>query len=451
MDSNKSASAESTADAIGSSTIRKISWRILPVIVMMYFVAYIDRTNVSFAAIGMNRDLGFTSYLYGWGAGIFYLGYILFEVPSNVFMLRTGVRLWNVRILVSWAVLAAAMAFVSGPTSFIVMRFLMGVAEAGFFPGMILYFTFWFPARYRARVIAVLYLAVPGSNAVAAALSSAILKLDGWLGIAGWKWIFLCEGLPALVMAVLVFYVFVDRPADARWLSDAQKVWLQRTLAEEAGKKEVVAGSGSVWATMVNPRVLALSAISFTIITATLGVTYFLPLIIKSMGYSDAATGYATAIPYVVGTVGMFLFGLSSDRNNERKWHFIAAAVLAAGGLIASGWLLGSAWALVAMCVATIGIYGAKPAFWSMPSDYLSGTAAAAGIALVNSVGNLGGFVGPYIVGWLKQTSSSYEPGLYFLAGSAALAGLLTLLSIPGGRRRAPTPVATGQFNDSRA
>jgi len=237
--------------AVGRGTIKKIAWRILPVIVMMYFVAYIDRTNVSFAAIGMNRDLGFSSYLYGWGAGIFYLGYLIFEVPSNLLMMRSGARLWNVRILVSWGLLAGAMAFVSGSVSFVVMRFLMGVAEAGFFPGIILYFTYWFPAAYRARVIAVLYLAVPGSNAVAAALSGVLLRMDGFLGIAGWKWIFICEAIPPIVMAILVFYTFVDRPSDAKWLDDDEKAWLQRELSVDGNADTIVAHGGAWWRTLI--------------------------------------------------------------------------------------------------------------------------------------------------------------------------------------------------------
>ena len=408
--------SDSTTHALEQRTIAKVSWRLLPLIVVIYFVAYIDRTNVGFAALGMNKELGFTAYIYGWGAGIFFLGYFLLEVPSNVILAKVGARRWIARIMLSWGVVAGAMAFTAGPVSFLVLRFLLGAAEAGFFPGVILYFTFWFPKKYRARVIAALFLAVPGSNAVTAVLSGALLQLDGVWGLAGWKWLFMLEALPAVLLAFVVLALMTDRPALATWLKPEEKDWLEAELAKERQAIEAAQGRLTLVQTLTDRRVITLSLIYMTIVTATYGITFFLPLIVKGMGQSEVMTGVITAIPYVIGTVGMILWSFSSDRRRERRWHFIVACIVAAVGLTAAGWLGSSYWAIAAMSLATIGLYGSKPAFWPLPSEFLSGTGAAAGIALVNSIGNLGGFAGPSVVGWLKDATGKYTAGLYFLA-----------------------------------
>jgi MFS transporter, ACS family, tartrate transporter len=411
-------------------TMAKISWRLLPLIVVMYFVAYIDRTNVGFAASSMNRDLGFTAYVYGWGAGIFFLGYFLFEVPSNVILHRVGARVWIARILVTWGVVSGLMMFITGPVSFMVIRFLLGVAEAGFFPGVLLYFTYWFPSIYRARVVSALFLAVPGSNAVAAALSGAILQLDGTWGLAGWKWMFLLESLPAILLAPVVLAVLTDRPAAATWLSAEERAWLDGQLASERRAIEGARGHLTLTQALTDRRVVGLSMIYLTIVTATYGITFFLPLIVKAHGLSDMATGLATAIPYTIGTIGMVLWAYSSDRRHERRWHFFVAALVAGIGLIAAGLSTGLVTSLAAMSVATIGLYGSKPAFWPLPSTFLSGTAAAGGIAMVNSIGNLGGFAGPYVVGWIKDSTQSYASGLYFLAACAFASGIIALVVV---------------------
>ena len=408
--------SDSTTHALEQRTIAKVSWRLLPLIVVIYFVAYIDRTNVGFAALGMNKELGFTAYIYGWGAGIFFLGYFLLEVPSNVILAKVGARRWIARIMLSWGVVAGAMAFTAGPVSFLVLRFLLGAAEAGFFPGVILYFTFWFPKKYRAHVIAALFLAVPGSNAVTAVLSGALLQLDGVWGLAGWKWLFMLEALPAVLLAFVVLALMTDRPALATWLKPEEKDWLEAELAKERQAIEAAQGRLTLVQTLTDRRVITLSLIYMTIVTATYGITFFLPLIVKGMGQSEVMTGVITAIPYVIGTVGMILWSFSSDRRRERRWHFIVACIVAAVGLTAAGWLGSSYWAIAAMSLATIGLYGSKPAFWPLPSEFLSGTGAAAGIALVNSIGNLGGFAGPSVVGWLKDATGKYTAGLYFLA-----------------------------------
>ena len=411
-------------------TIAKVSWRLLPLIVVIYFVAYMDRTNVSFASLSMNKDLGFSDYIYGWGAGIFFLGYFLFEVPSNVILEKTGARIWIARIMITWGIAAAVMAFVVGPVSFLTLRFLLGVAEAGFFPGMILYFTYWFPAKYRARVIAALFLAVPGANAVTAVVSGALLQLDGTLGLRGWQWLFILEAIPAILLAFAVLALMTDRPAKAKWLEPEERDWLEGVLDAERSSKVKAHGEFTLYQALTNSTVLLLSSIYFTIVTATYGITFFLPPILKALGLSDFGTGLATALPYTIGTIGMVLWGWSSDRHKERRMHFTVACLLATIGLIAVGWFSGSYWAIVAMSFAAVGIYGSKPAFWPLPSAFLTGAAAAGGIALVNSIGNLGGFVGPYAVGWIKDATGSFEAGLYFLAACALASAVLAFFGL---------------------
>jgi ACS family tartrate transporter-like MFS transporter len=411
-------------------TIAKVSWRLLPLIVVIYFVAYMDRTNVSFASLSMNQDLGFTAYIYGWGAGIFFLGYFLFEVPSNVILEKTGARLWIARIMITWGIAAAVMAFVVGPVSFLTLRFLLGVAEAGFFPGMILYFTYWFPSKYRARVIAALFLAVPGANAITAVVSGTLLQLDGILGLRGWQWLFILEAIPAILLAFAVLALMTDRPATAKWLEPQERDWLEGVLEAERSRKVKAHGEFTLYQALTNTTVLLLSSIYFTIVTATYGITFFLPPILKALGFSDFGTGLATALPYTIGTIGMLLWSWSSDRHNERRMHFVVACLLATVGLIAVGWFTGSYWAIMAMSFAAVGIYGAKPAFWPLPSAFLTGSAAAGGIALVNSIGNLGGFVGPYAVGWIKDATGSFEAGLYFLAACALASAVLAFFGL---------------------
>lgn len=419
-------------------TMRKVSWRLLPLIVVIYFVAYIDRTNVGFAAASMNNELGFTPYIYGWGAGIFFIGYFFFEVPSNLILQRIGARIWIARIMATWGIVSGLMIFITGAASFFTIRFLLGVAEAGFFPGVLLYFTYWFPATYRARVVSALFIAVPVSNAVAAAVSGSILRLDGWLGLAGWKWMFLLESLPAVLLAPVVLAVLTDRPSRAAWLSPAERAWLEGRLEQERRDVERMHDVQTLVQTLRDRRVLGLSLVYFTIVTATYGITFFLPLIVKAHGLSDMATGFVTAAPYIVGTIGMVLWAYSSDRHQERRWHVVGAAVVAAVGLMAAGLTANLAGQVAAVAIAALGIYGSKPPFWPLPSMFLSGTAAAGGIAVVNSIGNLGGFVGPYIVGWLRTSTQGYGAALFFLAACALASAIATLIVV-----KPPTIVKT--------
>jgi MFS transporter, ACS family, tartrate transporter len=422
-------------------TMAKVAWRLLPLIVAIYFVAYIDRTNVGFAAYSMNQDLGFTAYIYGWGAGIFFLGYALFEVPSNIMLHRLGARVWIARIMLTWGIVSGCMALVSGPTSFLTLRFLLGIAEAGFFPGVLLYFTYWFPKEYRARVISALFLAVPGSNAAAAAISGVLLQMDGVAGIAGWKWMFLLESVPAILLAPVVLKVLTDRPSQATWLDDEERAWLVDRMAAEQRGIEHAHPERPLLQVLMDRRVLGLSMIYLTIVTATYGITFFLPLIVKTHGLTNMNTGFVTAIPYVIGTIGMVLWAQSSDRRQERRWHFVVACLLATAGLIVAGRAGSLTIAIVAMSIAAIGLYGSKPAFWPLPSAFLTGAGAAGGIAMVNSIGNLGGFVGPYIVGWISTSTGRYEDGLYFLAGCALASAVIALAVVTPRYRSEPTGV----------
>jgi MFS transporter, ACS family, tartrate transporter len=409
-------------------TILKVSWRLLPLIVVCYLINYIDRTNVSVAALTMNKDLGLTATMFGFGAGIFFFGYAFFEVPSNIVLRRVGARLWIARIMITWGVVSALMAAATGPISFLALRFALGVAEAGFFPGMIYYLTEWFPSAVRARAIAILYIAVPASNAIAAVLSGAILGMDGVFGLKGWQWIFIIEATPAVLFAFVVLWLMTDRPAIATWLKPEEREWLESELAAERSRVEGT-GQMTMSRALVDWRVLVLSAIYLTGVTASYGVVFFLPQIIKELGLSNFKTALVTAIPYVFGTIGLVLWGYSSDRRKERRWHLIISTTLAAIGLFCAGWFGHSFWAVAAVAVAAVGIYGSRPSFWPMPSLFLTGGAAAVGMALINSIGNLGGYFGPMIVGWIKDSTKSFEMALYFLGACALLSAVITLLA----------------------
>jgi MFS transporter, ACS family, tartrate transporter len=430
------------AQAVERRAISKVSWRLLPLIVVLYCVAYIDRTNVSFAALTMNKELGLTAYVYGLGAGVFFLSYFLFEIPSNLILEKTGARIWIARIMITWGLVSGLTAFATGPTSFLVFRFLLGAAEAGFFPGMILYFTYWYPSIYRGRVISTLFIAQPVANAVAAIVSGAILdNLDGVLGLKGWQWVFILEALPAVLLAFVVLRWMTDRPAVAGWLAEDERNWLEGRLKEERLKIDSVR-SLSLWQALADRRVFALSMIYFMSVTANYGIVFFMPQIVKGMNMSNQMTGLVTAIPYIVGTVGLLLWGYSSDRLHERRWHLIVASILAAAGLVCAGWFGSSYWALVGMSVATTGIYGSRAAFWPMPSMFLTGTAAAGAIALINATGNLGGYVGPFVVGWIKDSTKSFEAGLYFLAACALVGAVITFFAASAAGAPEETPSA---------
>jgi ACS family tartrate transporter-like MFS transporter len=437
--------AEGT-QAIERRTIAKVSWRLLPLVALAYCIAYIDRSNISFAALTMNKDLGFSAYIYGWGAGIFFFGYFLFEIPSNLILEKVGARIWIARIMITWGIISGLTAFVTGPTSFLIIRFLLGAAEAGFFPGMILYFTYWFPSEYRGRVISTLFIAQPIANAVASIVSAAILEMDGVLGIKGWQWIFIIEALPAVLLGLVVLRAMTDKPARADWLDAEEKTWLQARMDGENRRVES-AGRLTLARALADPRVAALSAIYLMSVTANYGIVFFMPQIIKGIGLTNMMTGLLSSVPYIIGTIGLIAWGWSSDRNNERRWHLIVASTVGALGLAFAAWSGATYWALIGMSAATVGIYGSRAAFWPMPSMFLTGTAAAGAIALINATGNLGGYFGPFIVGWIKDSTNSFEAGLYFLAACSLSCAVITYIAAraagdPGAIARARTAAA---------
>ena len=427
------------------ATIKKVFLRLMPVLFISYILAYIDRINIGFAAIRMNVDLGISPYIYGLGAGVFFLGYFVFEIPSNLMLEKTGARRWIARIMISWGAISACMAFIQGPTSFIIVRCLLGIAEAGFFPGVILYLTYWFPLEYRARIIAAFMVAIPVSLAVGAPLSTAILQMDGIGGLKGWQWLFIIEGVPTVLFGLVFLTVMPDKPRDAKWLSAEERSWLQNTIDSEHKAVAAVHGT-SVLRAFADPRLIALAFIYFANTTANLGLAFFLPQILKGLGLSDMQTGLMTSVPYIFGTLGILIFGYVSDKYKERRWTLFAALALTGFGLIAAGLMTGSLLAVGVMAIAAVGIYGTKAPFWPLPSLFLTGSAAAGGIALINSIGNLGGFVGPYVVGWIRDVTKSYEAGLYFLGGLALVAGGLTLIMVNArfgeARRTAARPSA---------
>ena len=412
---------------MGRSVFAKAAWRLIPFMILLYVVSFLDRVNVGFAALTMNHDLGFTPEIYGFGAGIFFFGYFLFEVPSNVIMERVGARLWMCRIVLTWGIVSMATAFVRGPIEFYVVRFLLGLAEAGFFPGMVLYLTYWFPSTMRARFIALFLAGVPLASVVGGPVSGFILGMENVSGLHGWQWLFLIEGAPACLLAFVILFMLPDRPATASWLSAEEKNEIETRLAAEP-----VRDHHALMPMFADPRVWLLAIPDFGIVLALYGIGLWLPQIVKGMGFSNIETGFVVAIPYIASMIGMVAWGYSSDLRNERPGHVAIAALLAAAGLIAAAMLGESVGAIVALTVAAIGIYAALSVFWTLPPSFLGGTAAAGGIALINSISNLGGFFGPYLMGWLKQSTGGYATGMLVLAGGLVLAAGLVM--VIGGR-----------------
>ena len=421
--------ASSVPDSFETATYNKVGWRLIPFLLICYVVAYLDRVNVGFAKLQMLQDLKFSETVYGLGAGIFFIGYFLFEVPSNVILHRVGARVWIARIMVTWGVISAGMMFVESATSFYVMRFLLGVAEAGFFPGIILYLTYWYPAARRARMTALFMSAIALSGVIGGPLSGWIMQsFAGVNGLKGWQWLFILEGLPSILVGIVTFFYLDDSIKQAKWLTSEEKALLERNIVvENTGKQDL-----SIRAVFADPRVWLMSLIYFTFVMGLYGVSFWLPTIIKATGVKDALQiGFLTAIPYGSAVVAMILVSRSADRSRERRWHIAIPALLGAAGLVLSAvWGQNTVLAMTALTVATMGILTTLPLFWSLPTAFLAGAGAAAGIALINSVGNLAGFVSPFLVGWLKDLTQTTNTGMYMLAASMVLGALLAL-SVP--------------------
>jgi len=408
------------------ATYRKVAWRLTPLLMLSYVVAYLDRVNVGFAKLGMSADLGLSDAVYGFGAGIFFIGYFIFEVPSNIILHRVGARVWIARIMVTWGIVSMLTMFITTPTMFYVMRFLLGLAEAGFFPGIILYLTYWYPAHRRGRMTTWFMTAIAISGVVGGPISGYILKaFDGANGWHGWQWLFLLEGVPSVIVGILVFIVLDDRISKARWLTKEERELLERNIAAEDATKE----DHAIGKVMLSPRVLMMSLIYFSFVMGLYGVSFWLPTIIKSTGVTDAfMIGLLSAIPFAAAVIAMVLVARSADRTRERRWHVAVPGFAGALGLVLSVvWAKDTTLAMAALTLATMGILTTLPLFWSLPTSFLAGTGAAAGIALINSIGNLAGFLSPYAVGWLKQATSANAAGMYMLAAFMILGGLLAI------------------------
>ncbi|TNC14577.1 MFS transporter [Methylobacterium terricola] len=420
--------------SLEQATMRRVAWRLVPFICLLYFIAFIDRVNIGFAALTMNKDLGFSSAVFGFGAGVFFFGYFLFEVPSNIILDKVGARLWIARVMITWGIISGAFAFVKGEHSFYTLRFLLGAAEAGFFPGIILYLSYWFPARYRAGVVSLFMAAAPISVVLGSPISSALLGMDGILGLHGWQWMFLVEAAPAVVLGVVVLFYMTDRPEKAKWLSDEQRAWLVAEMNAERAAKQTAA-KHSIMAGLADIRVIALALIYFGTSAGLYTLGIWAPQIIKSFGLSTMAVGFLNGVPPTLAVVAMILWSRHSDKTGERTWHVVIACLVASLGLLLAGGAASVVAVIAALSLVNIGISAAKPPLWAMPTMFLSGQAAAVGIATINSIGNLGGFVGPWAIGWIKDRTGSFTGGLIFVAGLLVLSAVVTLIVARAGRR----------------
>src|SRR3982075_3099416 len=401
--------------ALETSPIRAISWRLIPFLMLAYFFSYLDRVNLGFAALTMNAELKFSPTIFAWGAGIFFIGYFIFEVPSKLALEKFGPSRWIARIMVTWGIISALMALVSGVWSFYGLRFLLGVAEAGFFPGIILYLTYWYPAEYRARFLAAFAIAVPVSTVIGAPISGLLLGLDGAMGLKGWQWLFIIEGIPSVLLGIVTWFYLTDRPEKADWLTPEQKAWLAAKLQAETATKQA-ASHLSLGQALSSPKVITLSLVYFGFVGALYGMQFWLPQIVKAFGLTNAQTGFVTAIPYLFGTIAMILWARHSDATRERVAHVGGPLLLTAAAPAISSYITDPSITMVMLTIAAIGVFCTFGVFWTLPTAWLSGTAAAGAIALINSIGNLAGFGGPYLIGWVKDTTGSTALGLLVLA-----------------------------------
>lgn len=419
--------AGAPSDELERATLRRVSRRLVPLLFLMFIAAYLDRTNVAIAALQMNQDLGLSAAVYGFGSGVFFIGYALFEVPSNLILARVGARRWMARIAITWGLLACAMMLVRGPRSFYLVRFLLGLAEAGFFPGIIYYLGGWYPERRRARAIASFMIAVPLSSTIGGPLGGVLLSLSGHVGLAGWQWLFFVEGVPSILLGFVALFYLTDRPEDARWLSVEQREWLCRRLENERLSRAASAesrlgralGRGSLW---------LLAAVYLFGISALLGTTYFAPVMIRdAFGMSTTGVGFTVGALGIVGLVGLVGTGARSDATGERVLHVAFPMLIVAAGYAVAALVPERAALIAGFAMIYFGANAFMPPFWCIPAALLEGTAAAGGIAVINSIGNLGGFFAPFLLGALKDRSGTYTGGLLTLGVVAIAAGVAVL------------------------
>src|SRR5471032_2656378 len=414
------AAIRSEADAI----LRRAAWRLVPLILAMYVAAFLNRVNVGFAALTMNKDLGFSLEVFGWGTGVFFLGYLVFEVPSNLIMEKVGARIWMARIMITWALVSMAFAFVQGPVMFFVLRFLLGVAEAGFYPGILLYFTYWFPASTRARILAIFCMGIPVSNIIGSPLSGWLMELSGH-GFKGWQWMYILEGIPTIALGFLALWMLPDNPRKAPFLTDAEKDIVMAKLAAEP--KAAVHGFGDM---LKDWRVWALIIPDFTIVFGIYALGLWMPTMVKAMCYSNLQTSFVVMVPYVFSLAALWAFGVSSDRSGKRVLHFCLSALMASVGFAIAAVGGNDVIVIIGFCLASGGVFSGLATFWTIPPLFLGGTAAAGAFALINSFGNLSGFFGPAMMGWLRQATGDYKAGLWACVVVPVIAALsMALLS----------------------
>jgi MFS transporter, ACS family, tartrate transporter len=412
---------------IESTTMSKVTWRLVPFLMLCYFIAFLDRVNVGFAGASMRADLDLSATAFGGAAGIFFIAYFFFEVPSNLALHAFGARRWIARIMFTWGLISGAQAFVTGELSFNIVRLLLGMAEAGFFPGIIFFLTLWFPTAYRARIVGWFMFAIPISTVIGAPISGLVLGLEGVGGLHGWQWMFLIEAFPALIMTFAVLHYLTDRPVDAKWLKPEEREWLQGRLDRERAEREAILDL-SWFRSMLDWRVIALGLVYMGCNIPQYGLSFFLPQIVKAFGVSNLTAGFITAMPYLVGAIGMVAWGAHSDRTGERKWHAAIAFLFIIAGLGLASTTDDPAIKMLLLCVAGFGFFAVLPIFWTLPTAFLSGAGAAAGIAAVNSIGNLGGYFGPQAFGLLRDYTGADVTGLVFLAGCAFVGMVIVLL-----------------------
>lgn len=430
-------------ESLSEQAVRKASRVLIPFLLLLYFVNYIDRINIGFAALTMNTTLGLSATVFGIGASIFFVGYVLLEIPSNLILAKVGARKWIARIMISWGIVSVCMALVSGQNSFYLVRFLLGVAEAGFFPGIIFYLTRWFPAAHRARVVGMFMVGIPLSGLVGAPLSTFILdRFDNVAGLHGWQWMFVIEGLPAILLGFACFWLLPDRPADSKALTPAERDALQRAMDAERAAQERV-HSYSVIESLTNVRVLLLALILFLVSCGLYGSIFWLPQVVKTFNLSNQVVGWVSAIPYLVAVPVMIGWSRHSDKSGERVWHVVLPLLTATlGFFMASFWLTVPFVAMVGLSLACAGIYAAFPVFWTLPTAFLTGRAAAAGIALITATGNFSGLVAPAVIGWTKDQTGDFAAAMSGLGVTLLVAGLLVLIAF---KERIPASVALVQ------
>jgi MFS transporter, ACS family, tartrate transporter len=436
MASQTATAAPAQLDPLEHETIRHVAWRLMPILMLGYFCAYLDRVNVGFAKLTMQHALGFSEAVFGFGAGVFFIGYFLAEIPSNLVLNRVGARKWIARILLTWGIISGMTAFVWNDWSFYGVRFLLGLAEAGFYPGIVLYLTWWFPSYYRSRMMGIFQSASVISLIIGPPVSAYLLTMDGWLGLQGWQWLFLVEAVPPIIMCIVTWVLLTDRPMDAHWLRPEQRTWLQQRLDSEQSQRESV-HRFELGEAMSNPRVWMLTLVYFGQNVSGYGLLFFLPTIVKSFGVSTLMNGVVSALPFVFAAVAMIYWSRRSDRSGARTLYVASACLLSGAGLIACIFIGPEhpVWMMVVLILGIMGQYTIAPTFWPLPTAMLSGVAAAGGIALINAVGNLGGFLGPYMFGLIKDATGGSDLVALLAIGAAPVISAIILVVLGHDRR----------------